>query len=626
MMGGTKNQYFWLVCGFVCVIICMDAGPNSINAFEIAMLRAQETGLGILVYSLVAILVWPSSTGADFAAAACKLASTQHQLYRAHLGLMSGAGNAGDAQVLRGQEIQALNRFDQLLDAAESDTYEVSELRGPWRRYQRQTAELAETMERWRENFVELQGLDLKSLVPNLAAFGAELDLRFSQIERMLADQTPERHPTPVDLVLDEAGVRALSHFEKAALAVTRTPLQHLEALTRALFDGVCHIKGFGQADEVADTDSPSHAGFTLDPDRLTGMVRIMATLWLVYLAVLYVDGIPGGAGLVSMAGPFGMTMATRPQLSVSLLFLPIAASVLFGSLVYIFVMPQLSSFIGLGLMIFAVTFAICYLFAAPRQVLGRAFGLAMFVTIASISNEQTYSFLSVATTALMFPILFLALAITAYFPFSLRPERVFFRLLDRFFRSCEHLISTTRWDPIRNPARLDRWKKAFHIFEVSTLPRKLGTWAPHINTTALSGASPQQVQALVTNLQALAYRMQALLETRGNPQAPFLVQELLADIRAWRLKVQETFQRLSGDPAAGEREAFRTSLAEILGHLEERIKGTLDTAPEGQLSDQDGENFYCLLGAYRGVSEALVEFAGSAGSVDWAKWREGRF
>jgi len=67
------------------------------------------------------------------------------------------------------------------------------------------------------------------------------------------------------------------------------------------------------------------------------------------------------------------------------------------------FVMPRLASFVGLGLLLFAVTFAIGWLFHTPRQGVGRTFGLVMFVTIAGISNEQTYNFLSAATTALMF-------------------------------------------------------------------------------------------------------------------------------------------------------------------------------------------------------------------------------
>jgi hypothetical protein len=126
--------------------------------------------------------------------------------------------------------------------------------------------------------------------------------------------------------------------------------------------------------------------------------------------------------------------------------------------------------------------------------------------------------------------------------------------------------------------------------------------------------------------MQGLSYRLQELLEERGNSQAQLLVQALQADVRAWRLRVQETFQSLAEDPAAGDRETFRRKLDGILDQLEERIKGALDNPHEGKLSDLAGENFYRLLGAYRGVSEALVNYAGSADTIDWARWKEERF
>ena len=119
---------------------------------------------------------------------------------------------------------------------------------------------------------------------------------------------------------------------------------------------------------------------------------------------------------------------------------------------------------------------------------------------------------------------------------------------------------------------------------------------------------------------------MQALVESRNNPQAGFLVQQLLEDIRAWRLRVQATFQKLSVDPTTGEHEVFRTRLDEITGHLEARTQDVLDKTADGQLSDQDAENFYCLLGAYRGVSDALVDYAENANVIDWSRWREERF
>ena len=626
MMGGAKHQYFWHVGGFVCVIICMDAGADSVNAFETAILRAQETGLGILVYSLVAIFLWPSSSRADFEAAVAKLALAQHRLCQAYFALMNGKGNAKEAQSLHAQAIQDQAQFNQLLGAAEGDSYEVRELRGAWQRYQGQVTQLGETLERWREGFTELQALNVEHLLPNLAAFGDELNRRFILIESMLANHSSEQQPAAIELALNVEAVRALPHFHKAALAVSRKRLQHIEALTRSLLDSVSNIKGFGQSIAVSEAAAPKPASFVPDPDRIMAAARVMLILWIAWLTVIYVNGIPGGTGLVSMAAPIGMALVNMPQVAVWQLFKPVTTSVLFAGVLYIFVMPQLWSFTGLGLLIFAATFTICYLYAAPQQMLGRVFGLAMFVTIAGISNEQTYNFLSVATTALMFPIVFLIIAVTNYIPFSPRPERAILRLLGRFFRSSEYLMSTTRWDPGYSPTHLEQGKKAFHTRELATLPQKLGSWASHIDTKTLPGTTPQQIQSLVTSLQALSYRMQELLAARGGSQAQLLVQELLADFRDWRLQVQENFLHLSEDPAAGEREAFHARLAEKMKHLEERIRNTLKKASNGQLSDRDEENFYRLLGAYRGVSEALVDYAGSAGDIDWTGWREERF
>ena len=74
------------------------------------------------------------------------------------------------------------------------------------------------------------------------------------------------------------------------------------------------------------------------------------------------------------------------------------------------------------------------------------------------------------------------------------------------------------------------------------------------------------------------------------------------------------------------EKKTFQTRLTEVMKHLEARVQQILDTADMGQLNVQDGENFYSLLGAFRGVSDALVAYAASAGAIDWTPWREERF
>ena len=160
----------------------------------------------------------------------------------------------------------------------------------------------------------------------------------------------------------------------------------------------------------------------------------------------------------------------------------------------------------------------------------------------------------------------------------------------------------------------------------MATLPQAIEDWGKSVDIRALPGTSAEQVGALTDKLQALSNRMQELLETRADPQAPLLVRELLTDLRVWRLGVQATLELFSRDPAAASVDHLREHLAGKLEHLEGRIEETLNKAAEGEVSDLDGERFYRLLAAYRGLSDAVVAYAGSAQGIDWEPWRDSRF
>jgi hypothetical protein len=140
-----------------------------------------------------------------------------------------------------------------------------------------------------------------------------------------------------------------------------------------------------------------------------------------------------------------------------------------------------------------------------------------MFFLVAGISNQQSYSFLSVANTALMFPLVFVILALTANIPFSARPGKVFLRLLGRFFHGAAYLLTTMPWGITEAPTRLDRWRQAFHTREIAALPGKLGVWAKSEGTTVLPETTPEQVQALTTTVQTLSYRMQEMRDARSS-------------------------------------------------------------------------------------------------------------
>jgi len=137
-------------------------------------------------------------------------------------------------------------------------------------------------------------------------------------------------------------------------------------------------------------------------------------------------------------------------------------------------------------------------------------------------------------------------------------------------------------------------------------------------------------VEALASDLQSLAYRIAALMDARegarAQPLPEPLVQALIENARAWRMALQEVFGSLSGDPGTADPATLRARLGGMLGHLEDHIQETLNAIPAGTLSLQDAEPFYRLLGAYRGLSEAVIDYAGSAGVIPWPPWRESRF
>jgi hypothetical protein len=59
---------------------------------------------------------------------------------------------------------------------------------------------------------------------------------------------------------------------------------------------------------------------------------------------------------------------------------------------------------------------------------------------------------------------------------------------------------------------------------------------------------------------------------------------------------------------------------------MENRIDWTLGQADQRELSEADYQNFYRLVGSYRGLSESIVEHAKIAGGLNWQEWKEERF
>jgi uncharacterized membrane protein YccC len=624
MIAGKKRQYFWYCCAFVCLVICAHAAGQP-DAFSIAVLRVQQTGMGILVYTLVSILLWPTDSRGLLKEVTGKLFTAQATIFRSYRSLLGGQGTAGDSRPLRIQEVQLLGQQAQALNAAETDSYEVWELRRQWRHLQQLSTDLLETLERWRHSFSEVQQFDLTKLLPNFEDVLSELDDRFTKIEHLLADETPGETPKPLSAVVDLKEVHARTNFQKAALAVTKTQIDRLETLSRALFDCVLVIKGEGRYNTLPfDSQSTRATIFRLDPDRLQSAVTAMATLWCAFFIWFYIDP-PGHATFVEFATILAMGTAMMP-LSPIAFFVPFMAMTFFAGGLYIFVMPHLAGYTELGIMIFIAIFAIYYLFWQPRQGLVKSIGAAMLLNVISVQNQQTYSFAGFANSVVMIALACgIAIAIW-YLPPSPRPEKVFLRLVARFFRQSELLLSRMDLDWEKKAGIVERLRLKLYQNDILGLGQKLSVAGGQIDQQLFPANTSEQVQRLVNSLGALALRLKDLVDAREYQQARLLMQKLLDDVKAWRIAIEALFKNWSADPTYEPDSDLQNQLAAKLKGMEIRINQTLSQAEKGELREEDYKNFYHLIGSFRGLSESVVEHAKLSAGINWGEWKEARF
>jgi hypothetical protein len=343
------------------------------------------------------------------------------------------------------------------------------------------------------------------------------------------------------------------------------------------------------------------------------------------FLAIVYIPGVPAGLGALGIATRLALADSALPSFSLANLVVPVVAAMASAFPFYILLMPQLSSFPELAVAVSVVIFAIVYVFHEPRQALQRTLFAYLFVSIISVANEQTYSFMHYATTVTMWLVILTVLTVAEYLPVSHQPDRVFLRLLIRFFRSCAFLLRLGR-TPKHEHSLMQRLKARFYTYEAVTLPAKLAQWGRSLPPAALGTSSPGQVQTFVNRLWGLSYRMQALLEARAAHQSTALVRELRPDIRAWRTGVEAILRSLEVEPKSADYKDLHSRLNATLTRLETRIEEALNRTDEKSLSAEESENMYRLLSAHRGVSESLVQTTQQAAAVDWDRLREARF
>ena len=459
-------------------------------------------------------------------------------------------------------------------------------------------------------------------MLPGLPAYFAALDANFSALTDVLAGRSTEAPAPPARLEVDPAALQQLSAFDRAAVEVARAEMERIGELTAALVACARELAGDAVSREAAravPVTGHAHRSTWLpvpDWDHVRSATFVAATTGVGFLIWILFDP-PGHSAWFQVSGTIALLVAGAPHARASKFIAPVAVTSAICLAIYVLVMPQLSSFLGLGTLLFLCMFLVHYFFTG----MARLFCNMAILNMLQIQNEQVYSFYAMVNVFLFLVMAFTFLFVMSYMLGSPRPEKTMLRMLDRFFRSAEFLMSRTGADASR-VSLIDRWRIAFHQRRLQSMPAKLAAWGTAIDRTQCPDTTPEHIQALVVSLQALVHRLEQLMDAGGSGRDAALVRDLRDELATWHAGLEVIFGKWARHPEAEPVAALEQRLERQLAQLETRLAEVVNQGGR-DLSADAGEQFFRLLGGYRGVSEAALAYAGVAQSINWSQWRE---
>ncbi|WP_320172656.1 FUSC family protein [Maridesulfovibrio sp.] len=609
----SRYVYVWFICGYISLFLASYVPDTSQQIFNLVTSRVQETALGVVVYSAVSTLLWPQKSALGLNNLVVKLLDTQKKALQGCFSMMRDCASSG-SEALYGLEAQLVSQLWRVLDAAEVEQFEIYEVRGWWRQLISQTEQLMESLELWRESLSELPpDMPVEMVFINIDEFQAAIAESLDQ-SALLLQATSGDEPQRVDLTVDTRQLAMLSHHEQAVWNNVRYALERIETLVASLHITIQMLVSPPRSSIWEQPKKVSALSRPADADSLAGLARGFVGIWVAAFFWIYVDG-PGHLFFVVFVG-INILLGQLAPIQWAKFFVSESVGILLAGVLYVFVMPHLSGYFELSILLFTLTTVLYYIFWHPRMTMLKMASILPFLLLVSFRSQQQYDFAAFANSALSMLLALTFGALVSSFPFSQRPEKMCLRVVRRFFRQASRFLEQST-QPASNRKR-DISASGLACMQISA--GKAGRWAGSIDYELIPDNSSEQTAALVGSLNSIAYRFKMLADARA--ACPVFQDGFGKHVREWETVIGEAI-----DPWAHGRfeEVPAGILQDRLPELEAGLETTL-----AAVSEEAGVDTYAatsrLLGCYRGVYRALITHARICTGFNWNVWRESRF
>lgn len=581
-------------------------GGDAEGAFLWGVDRAFMTAFGVLVYTVVASLLWPVRTAdnsRELAAVAC---DHYQQAFKRLLNPEHYPKPPLDEAL--GQLVAAEQAFQTQLAAVKGDSDQVAAYLAEWQAIAAALQELQETLlpalQAKRQEPVEF-----RRFIHDYDAVVERVNLLFGQVTEGWQGKPRSRQLQALPLQLQEGSGKGMGHMALAAIAsradllarLQGSLLQLLAAQDSLLFDR----EGFKAG--ARPRGLPAFIWFDLE--NLKTALRAFVTFWIA-TGLWIVFNPPGGFMFVTLTTVLVVLVSYTP-VTPKLLIILFTLGFLFAVPAYIFLLPAMTHWLQLAAFLFSYAFAGFFLFKGPVSIF---FLLGLFTL--GIQNQMAYNFNVILLLILMFYMICATLIITIYFPFSSKPERVYASLRRRFFLACARDITR-----LGNPGRYRWWSPAENR---GALLAKMHSWGAMAASRQASSNERHELLALNDACDLLEAQLQVL----SRRQEDFLDNPLIASARRRAqpsplASLCRTLAQTTDGAALAQR--FKQLGARLAG-IDSRLDEFLGTDYLQRYNNQQIAHFYVFLNLQASMLETLQECASAQQLIDWQQLEENSF
>lgn len=577
------------------------------DVFLFGLDKTYMTIFGIMVYTLVGVFLWPVNMEDTTTQSAHKLSKAQAQLF----------SDRDNTKEVRERALASLLENETLLDNATMDTGTASIDLQQWH-------SLKYNYKNINAQLILLSMLDKESYTDHIVSYIGKYEVLENDIVSLLENITlswenGEEIHIPEEIIPEYRSekIKELSHLERASLITTIQDMKKLHEELRKLATKLNRIHSplptFFDSERM-----PENKRFIWgDIEHLKGMMVTFIIFWTATLFWITMNP-PGGFMIVALATGLSV-LTTFSPLKPSILIIIFSFSFIFATFMYVAVLPHLHYGWELGLFIFVYSFISFHLIPSKISIF---FLLGLFTF--NIANTMYYDFSLFLLILLMFYLFLMLLHVFYYLPFSTKPEHLFLKMKNRFFKLSQIMLERGRNQQENRGSFLLRLKAKYSAMHVMSTAKKMQLWASKIDVKYFDAIDQKKLLAFTKSTEKFAYLVMLLYQKDLSVQNNALIKNLR---KHYTLPY---FSDLLGEYAKGKTvediDPFWKDKEQTVEAVEEALTKMMEEIDFESYSHKEIAQFYENISLRRNIWLALFDSQEMMQTLDFNILKQSRF